>query len=93
MTAAGRRRGFAPHPALVLAVAAVLPGAGQVVNGTPHRGLIMVLFMLTLGTVTWHLTTPEHSFVGRHAGAFFVHAMSLLDAYKHARLRHVLARG
>lgn len=76
------------HPYVVLFVALVLPGVGQVLNNMPTRGLTMVFFMISLAWVTYHLTTPEHSFVGRHAGGFFVYAMSILDAYKWARYRY-----
>lgn len=75
------------HPYIVLAIAALLPGMGQVVNATPQRGLMMAFMMLTLGWVTWHLTTPEHSLVGRYAGGLFIYAISVLDAYKWARVR------
>lgn len=43
--------------------------------------------MLLLGWVTFHLTTPEHTLVGRYAGGLFVYAISITDAYKWARLR------
>lgn len=75
------------HPYLVLAVAIVLPGMGQVLNATPQRGLMMAFMMLSLGWVTWHLTTPEHSFAGRYAGGLFIYAISVLDAYRWARVR------
>jgi len=50
----------------------------------------MVLFMLILGWVTLYTTTPEHSFVGQYAGGFFVYAISLMDAYRFARVRQAL---
>lgn len=82
-----------PHnPYLVLLAALVLPGSGQVLNGNPTRGLTTLFFMISLGWVTYHLTTPQHSFVGRHAGGIFVYAMSLLDAYKWARYRYEFFR-
>jgi len=75
------------HPYLVMGMAFLLPGSGQVLNGMAPRGITMVFFMISLAWVTYHLTTPQHSFVGRHAGGFFVYAMSILDAYKWARYR------
>jgi hypothetical protein len=71
----------------VLAVAVLLPGVGQLVNGSSKRALMFLFFMLSLGWVSYHLTTPEHSFVGRYAGGFFIYAVSLMDAYRFARLR------
>jgi len=75
------------HPYWVLLVAAVLPGVGQVLNNTPARGMMMVFFLLSFGWITWHLTTPEHSFAGRYAGALFIYAVSVMDAYRWARYR------
>ena len=84
------RRARGRHPYLILALAILLPGSGQVLNGTPTRGLIMLFFMLQLGWVTYHLTTPAHSMVGRYAGGIFVYAISVLDAYRSARYRWAL---
>ena len=76
-----------PHPYLVLLIAILLPGMGQVANNAPARGLMMAFSTLTLGFVSWHLTTPEHSWAGRYAGGLFVYAVSVLDAYRWARYR------
>ncbi|WP_323716158.1 hypothetical protein [Paracoccus aminovorans] len=77
-----------PNPHLVLASAIVLPGSGQVWNGEPQRGLIFLFFLLLLGGFTLVTSGPDVSFVGRFAGAFFVHAMAIFDAYKRARIRY-----
>jgi hypothetical protein len=75
------------HPYVILAVAVVLPGMGHVLARVPGRGLTFAFFMLLLGWVSFHLTTPEHSVLGRYAGGFLIYAISILDAYKLARLR------
>ncbi len=75
------------HPYVVLGVALVLPGVGQIINNTPVRGMAMVLFMVLLGWVTYYTTTPEQSFLGRYAGGFFIYAISVMDAYRWARHR------
>jgi hypothetical protein len=75
------------HPYAILLIAAVLPGFGHVLLGQPRRGLIMQIFMIVLGIVTWHLTTPEQSLVGRLAGGLFIYAISVMEAYRLARLR------
>lgn len=80
------------HPYLVFLVAVLLPAVGQVLNGTPTRGLLMLFYMLILGIVSYHLTTPEHSIVGRFAGGLFVYAVSVMDAYRWARYRWELYR-
>jgi hypothetical protein len=76
------------RPHLVLLVALVLPGVGQVLNNTPMRGLTMLFFMLMLGVITFNLAGPEISVVGKFAGGIFVYAISVMDAYYWARYRH-----
>ena len=75
-------------PLLVLAAAIALPGSGQVLNRAPVRGLIFVFYIVLLGAITYHLTTPDHSLIGRYAGGLFVYAMSIMDAYRAAASRN-----
>jgi hypothetical protein len=80
------------RPAVVLAAAIVLPGTGHVLAGFPLRGLVFAFYTALLGVVTWQLTTPDHSLVGRLAGGLFVYAISVVDAYTWAARRaHVEA--
>jgi len=74
-------------PALVLAVALVLPGMGQVVNREPLRGLTFAFFAALLGTFTLVTADPGVSWVGKLSGGLFVHALAVFDAYKRARIR------
>jgi len=75
------------HPYAVLAAAVLLPGSGQVLNGTPQRGLVFLFFMILLGWVSLHTMPAQASFVGRAIGGVFVYGLSVIDAYKHARIR------
>jgi hypothetical protein len=75
------------NPRLVLAVAVLLPGMGQVLNRQPVRGLIFVFFLLLLGGFTLKTAAPDVSFVGKVSGGLFVWAMAAFDAYKTARIR------
>lgn len=79
------------HPLLVLAIAMVLPGVGQVANGQPRRGLVFVFYTLLLGVVTYLVAPSEASVVGRVAGGVFVYALSVLDAYQVAARRRRIA--
>lgn len=81
-----------PNPYAVLAAAAVLPASGHVWLGLTQRGLTFLFFMIVLGWTTVHVAPPEASFVGRHAGGFFVYALSVLDAYRLARIRRETAK-
>lgn len=75
------------HPYVVLLVALLLPGVGQLLNNMPGRAAAMVFYTLVLGVVSYHLTSPGMSFVGRHAGGLFIYAIAVLDAYRWARYR------
>lgn len=75
------------HPYLVLLIAIVLPGVGQVVNHNPMRGLTMLFFMLVLGVVTYQMAAPGISVIGQFAGGIFIYALSIMDAYMWARIR------
>ncbi|WP_149589866.1 hypothetical protein [Tabrizicola flagellatus] len=79
-----------PNPYLVLAVAILLPGVGQVLNRQPVRGLIFVCFAVLLGGFTLKTAAPDVSFVGKVSGGLFVWAMAVLDAYKTARIRQAV---
>lgn len=74
------------HPYLVLALAVVLPGMGHVANGQPQRGFGFAFFTLLLSLLTWVITPPDRSFIGRAALGLFVWALSIPDAYRTARL-------
>ena len=75
------------HPRLVLLIAILLPGVGQLMNNQATRAFLFATSIASLGWITYHLTTPEHSFLGRYAGGLFVYAISILDAYKTAKVR------
>ena len=76
-----------PHPLAVLIAAIILPASGHVWLGLVQRALTLLFFILVLGWITSQIARPDVSFVGRHAGGFFVYALSVLDAYTIARRR------
>ena len=80
-----------PHPYFVLALAIALPGAGHVAIREASRGLVFACFVVLFSVLTYMTTTPEQSFIGRHAGGLFVWALSIPDAYRRGRLNFVLA--
>jgi hypothetical protein len=75
----------------VLFLAVILPGAGHVAIGEQRRGLAFALFVVLFSILTYMTTTPDRSFIGRHAGGFFIWALSIPDAYRRARMRAVEA--
>lgn len=76
------------NPRLVLVLAILFPGAGHVAIGQTPRGLCFALFSILFMALSYLTTTPEHSFIGRHAGGLFVWALSITDAYRLARIRY-----
>lgn len=80
-----------PSPLLVLAVAILLPGMGHVLVGRARRGLMVQLFIVLGGLVTWHLAQPGTSLAGKLAGGLFVYAMSLPEAYRLAKIKSLTA--
>lgn len=80
------------HPWAVLALAVVLPGMGHVVSRQPVRGLVFLFFIILLGAFTLKTAAPDVSLVGKYAGGIFVWAMSILDAYRIARIRYEVWR-
>jgi len=78
------------NPYLVMGIAALLPGVGQLLNYQGRRALTFLFFLLIGGWISSHLSGTEQSFIARYAGGVFVYAVSVLDAYKWARVRWVL---
>lgn len=74
------------NPYVVLALAIALPGAGHVAIREAPRGLVFAFFVVLFSVLSYMTTTPEHSFIGRHAGGLFVWALSIPDAYRRAAL-------
>jgi hypothetical protein len=74
-------------PYLVLAFALLLPGTGQALNGTPTRGLVFLFFMIVLGWASTHIMPAHASIIGQYIGGIFVYGLSVIDAYKTARIR------
>jgi hypothetical protein len=75
------------HPFAILALSIVLPGSGHVLSGVPTRGLQFLFFMIVIGWATSKIAPEQASFFGRYAGGFFIYALSILDAYKIARVK------
>ena len=76
------------NPYLVLAASLVFPGAGHVILGQAQRGLMFLFFTVILGWVSIRLMPETASFFGRHAGGVLIYGISVLDAYKVARIRY-----
>ena len=74
------------NPRLILAFS-LIPGAGHVALGLATRGLMFLFFIIVLGWVSSRLLPENFSFFSRHAGGFFIYGLSVLDAYKIAKVR------
>lgn len=74
------------NPYLILAAAVIVPGAGHVIRGKPQRGLMFLFFTLILGWVSLRLMPETASLFARHVGGIFIYGISVIDAYKSARV-------
>lgn len=74
------------NPYAVLAAALLLPGAGHVLQGKQQRGLTFLFFTIVLGWVSLRLMPETASFFARHVGGIFIYGISVIDAYKSARV-------
>jgi hypothetical protein len=75
------------RPLVVLLIAVVLPGMGQIANNQATRGLLFAFTTVALGYVTSKYAAPDASIVGRYAGGFFLYAVAIMDAYRWAKVR------
>ena len=75
------------NPYLVLLVSILLPSSGQVVNHQVMRAIIFLFFMVLMGAFTLKTASPDVSIIGKLAGGLFIYAISILDAYRTARVR------
>lgn len=80
------------NPYLVLAASLVLPGAGHVLLGQAQRGMVFLFFTVILGWVSLKLMPETGSFFSRHVGGIFIYGVSVIDAYKRARIAWELWR-
>lgn len=76
------------NPYKILLASALLPGSGHVWLGQTQRGLTFLFFTVILGWVSAKLMPETASVIGRHIGGVFIWGISILDAYKTARVRH-----
>ncbi len=77
------------NPFLILVAAILLPGSGHVWLGLAQRGLMFLFFIIMLGWASQNLMPPDSSFIGKNIGGIFIYGMSVIDAYKIARIRLV----
>ena len=74
------------NPYAVLAASIVLPGAGHVLQGQAQRGMMFLFFTIILGWVSLRLMPETASYFTRHVGGIFIYGISVIDAYKRARM-------
>ncbi len=75
------------NPKLILIAAALLPGSGHVLLGLAQRGLHFLFFMVVLGWAGNKVMPETVGYFTRHVGGIFIYGVSIIDAYKTARIR------
>ncbi len=76
------------NPYLVLLASLIVPGAGHVVLGQAQRGLTFLFFTVILGWASVKVMPDHMSFFSRHVGGVFLYGISVLDAYRLARIKY-----
>lgn len=66
---------------LPVTAAMVIPGSGHVLLGFPFRGLQVLFFIGFFGFITYNLSGPDISIVGRFAGGLMVWVLSVVEIY------------
>lgn len=64
---------------VIILSAIIIPGSGYVLTGRPYRALIFLFFMCFLGFITFHLSGPHISPIGRFSGGLAVWALSVIE--------------
>lgn len=60
----------------------LIPGSGYVFLGRPMRGLVMLFWMIIFGYLTFMISSPEISFIGRISGGLAVWMLSVIEVYR-----------
>lgn len=72
--------------------AMLIPGSGYLIQGRPMRGLVMIFWMCIFGFITFQLTTPEISTIGRYSGGIAIWVISILEVYHITRARKTCSK-
>lgn len=75
-----RRGANLPHQFPIIA-AMIIPGSGYLFLSRPMRGLLMLFWMCIFAYITFQLTTPQISVIGRYSGGIAVWVISVLEVY------------
>ena len=59
----------------------LVPGSGYVLLSRPMRGLVMIFWMCIFGYITFQLSSPNISVIGRYSGGIAVWVISVLEVY------------
>jgi hypothetical protein len=77
-----------PHsPYFILGAAIVLPGRGACLEWHPSTRPHLSVFHYRSCLGDGQNRSPQASFLGHYAGGLFIYALSILDAYKTARVK------
>jgi len=75
-----RKKITLPHQTPIIA-AMLIPGSGYLFLSRPMRGLVMLFWMCIFGYITYRLSTPEISAIGRYSGGIAVWTISVLEVH------------
>ncbi len=67
---------------VIIVSSMIIPGSGHVLLGKYTRGMLMVVWMFFFGFITYNITGPDISFIGKISGGILVWVLSVLEVYK-----------
>lgn len=67
----------------------LVPGSGYVLLARPMRGLVMIFWMCIFGYITFQLSSPNISVIGRYSGGIAVWVISVLEVYHITRRKRM----
>ena len=67
---------------LIILASVIIPSSGHVLMGRPMRALIFLFFMGLGGLITFNLSGPNISPIGRFSGGIAIWAVSVVEVYR-----------
>jgi hypothetical protein len=67
---------------VILLLSILIPGMGHLLLGRQVRGLIFIFWIIIFTYITFQLSTPDISALGRLSGGIAVWLLSVLEVYK-----------
>lgn len=65
----------------IIILSLIVPSSGYILLNRHVRGMIMLIWMMVMGFITYQLTDEGISFIGRYSGGFAVWIISVIECH------------